>query len=78
MYIALWEQEVWVDNPYYSGCNSSIEPVKIQEYRQHFEFFENSEKLANWLSHSPKIRVRYFEVGQEVFPKLVVSAKVEF
>ena len=77
MYIALWEQEVWVDNPYSDG-RSGIEPGEIQESRQHFQLFENSENLANWLSHSPRIRVRYFEVSQEVFPKLVISARVEF
>ena len=75
MYIALWTEEVWVDNPYYTAHSTCIEPAKIKETRQRSATFATKGSFYEFvIKNQSNKTILYFE-AEQVYP--VVKTTVE-
>lgn len=77
MYIALWKDEVWVDNPYYNGSNSCIEPAKTQETRQYSATFADLDSFSEFVINNQNKKAIFYFKAEQVYPTVKTTVEVQ-
>lgn len=76
MYIALWTEERWIDNPYWDPTSSNTEPGQVREDIHCWKKLISDKELIEFLDTKEGAKADFY-TADKIFPELEKTVKLK-